>query len=356
MMTDSPSHSYMSEALELARFGRATVSPNPMVGCILVKKGRVIGRGWHQRAGEPHAEVYALREAGLQAIGATAYVTLEPCCHFGRTPPCTQALIEAGVKTVYAACLDPNPLVAGKGMQALEAAGIEVHVGPLELEARQLNEIFFHFIQTRRPFVIAKWAMSLDGLTVTHPEDSRQISGPQSQEHTQQIRQVVDAILVGSQTALRDNPQLTARTTDGGLALKQPLRLILCSQGGLPLDLKLLDGSLPGKTMVVTTKAAEASWCQALEKRKVEVLCLPADEKGQVSLQALLDWLGQNNLTSLLVEGGRRIHASFFEQGLVNKVQMYLAPLIIASLKQKKMLPSLEMGRLGHDYSFSVNL
>src|SRR5690349_18374770 len=161
-MTDSRSHTYMKQALELARLGRGTVSPNPMVGCVLVKEDRVIGQGWHQRAGEPHAEVYALREAGIAAQGSTAYVTLEPCCHFGRTPPCTQALIEAGVKTVYAACLDPNPLVAGKGMQILRAAGIKVHTGLLEQEAKRLNEIFFHYIQTRRPFVLTKWAMSLD--------------------------------------------------------------------------------------------------------------------------------------------------------------------------------------------------
>ncbi len=356
-MTDSRSQAYMAQALELAQKGRDTVSPNPMVGCLLVKKDQVIGQGWHRRAGEPHAEMMALREAGTAAIGATAYVTLEPCCHFGRTPPCIDALIQAGVTAVYLACLDPNPLVAGKGMQALQAAGLEVKAGLLEVEAKQLNEVFFHYIQKRRPFVLAKWAMSLDGRTTTHPDDSRQISCPESHQHTHHIRRQVDAILVGAQTAIHDNPQLTARAPPGEpVPVKQPLRIVLSSKGNLPLQLKLFDGSLPGKTLVATTAAADSVWCRALEDRQVEVLRLPHNEKGQVVLPALLDQLGQRAITSLLVEGGGCVHASFFEEGLVNKIQVYLAPVVIGSLKQKQFLSRVEVSQLGQDYAFSVNL
>lgn len=356
-MTESGSQVYMAQALELAQKGRYTVSPNPMVGCVLVKNDCVVGQGWHQRAGEAHAEVLALRDAGAAAKGATAYVTLEPCCHFGRTLPCTEALIQAGIKKIYMACFDPNPLVAGKGRQTLQAAGMEVKVGLLEAEAKQLNEIFFHYIQKQRPFVLAKWAMSLDGRTTTHPDDSRQISSPESQQHTHQLRQAVDAILIGSQTALLDNPQLTARVPQGEVQpAKQPLRIVLSSQGSLPLQLKLFDGSLPGKTLVAVTEAATTAWCQALREKGVEVLLLPQNEKGQVSLPALLEQLGQREISSLLVEGGKTVHASFFETGLVNKIQVYLAPTVIGSLRKKQFLSRIELAQLGQGYAFSVNL
>jgi len=356
MMTNTP-EAYMARALELARRGRNTVSPNPMVGCILVKDQQVLAQGWHQRAGEPHAEVLALRECGTAASGATAYVTLEPCCHVGRTPPCTEALIEAGVKTVYLACLDPNPLVAGKGKQALQAAGIEVKTGLLEAEAQQLNEIFFHYIQKRRPFVLAKWAMSLDGCTTTQPQDSRQISSPESQQHTHELRQQMDAILVGAQTALQDNPQLTARAPAGAATpVRQPLRVVLSSKGNLPLHLKLFSEDLPGNTLVATTTAADPRWCSALEKQQVEVLRFPPNAAGEVDLVALLDLLGQRAVTSLLVEGGRSVHARFFEQGLVNKLQVYMAPAVIASLPKKQFFTQVECQQFGQDFAFSVRL
>lgn len=356
-MTESTHQAYMAQALALAQKGRFTVSPNPMVACLLVNEGQLVGQGWHQRAGEPHAEILALREAGTKALGATAYVTLEPCCHQGRTPPCTEALIAAGVKEVYVACLDPNPLVSGKGVQALEEAGIQVKLGLFEAEAKQLNEVFFHYIKTRRPFVLAKWAMSLDGRTSTQPQDSRQISSPESHQHTHKIRQQVDAILVGSQTAIQDNPQLTARAMpDEAVSLRQPLRIVLASKGNLPLHLKLLDGSLPGKTLIATTEAADKAWCQILEGRKVEVLVLPQDGRGQVHLPTLLDRLGEKEITSILVEGGKTVHSSFFNEGLVNKIQVYLAPVIIGSLNKKQVLSKLNFNTLGQDFSFSADL
>lgn len=356
-MTDNLHQAYMAQALALAQKGRYTVSPNPMVACLLIKNNQVLAQGWHQRAGEPHAEVLALREAGASAQGATAYVTLEPCCHYGRTPPCTTTLIEAGIKKVYVACLDPNPLVSGKGVQALKAAGLQVETGLLEMEARQLNEVFFHYIKHQRPFVLAKWAMSLDGRTATQPQDSRQISGPESQQHTHQLRQQVDAILIGAQTAIQDDPQLTVRTQENeSVVLKQPLRIVLSSTGNLPLDLKLLNGSLPGKTMVVTTHASPENWRLALQAQQVEVLVLPQNEKGQVPLLALLHYLGSKEISSLLVEGGDTVHASFFNEGLVNKIQVYLAPAIIGSLKKKQFLHKINFKQLGQDFSFSADL
>ncbi len=354
-MTETSPQAYMAKALALAEKGRYTVSPNPMVACILVKNKQIVGQGFHQLAGEPHAEVLALREAGARAKGATAYVTLEPCCHVGRTPPCTRALIEAGIKTVYAACLDPNPVVAGQGLKALQAAGLEVKVGLLEAEATALNEIFFHYIKHKRPFVFAKWAMSLDGQTITQPEDSRQISCPEAHQHSHQLRRQVDAIIVGAQTALVDNPQLTVRIEETEIA-KQPLRIILSSQGSLPLHLQLFDGSLPGKTLVATTAQAEAATCRALEKQGVEVLVLPETEGGQVSLSALLAYLGQKEITSVLVEGGRILQASFFNEGLVNKIQVYVAATVIASLKKKQVLNKMHWRQLGHDLSISADL
>ncbi len=356
-MTEAKQQAYMAQALAEAQKGRFTVSPNPMVGCLLVKQDQVIASGWHQRAGGPHAEVLALREAGEAAQGATAFVTLEPCCHFGRTPPCTTALIEAGIKEVYLACLDPNPRVAGKGAQILRKAGIQVRSGVLEAEAKRLNEIFFHYIQNRRPFVLAKWAMSLDGQVSTQPGDAKQISCTESQLHTHQLRQQLDAILIGSHTAVQDNPQLTARNPEiEGFTNKQPLRIVLASQGGLPLDLKLFDSSLPGKTLVATTEAADSAWCQALLDKEVAVLCLPPNQNGQVSLTALLDHLGQSEVTSVLVEGGRAVHDSFFKEGLVNKVQVYLAPALIGSLAKKQFLSKLEWNSLGQDLFISADI
>lgn len=335
---------YMSLALLLAEKGRPTVSPNPMVGCVLTKENRIIGQGYHQRAGQPHAEINALQTVDTDPRGATAYVTLEPCCHHGRTPPCTDALIKAGIKKVYIACLDPNPLVAGKGVTALKNAGIEVEVGLCATQATQLNEIFFHYIQHKRPFVIAKWAMSLDGKTITHPHDTRQISNSVSQQHTHQLRQQVDAILVGANTACSDDPQLTSRCNNDE-AIKQPLRIVLTTRGELPLQLKLLNGSLPGNTLIVTTEK-QHSFPQT---KQIEVLVIPKNSQGKTDLHALLDELGQHEITSLLVEGGMTIHHSFFQANLVNKTHVYIAPVIIGTLEKKHPLPQVTPMQLGQD-------
>src|SRR3990167_880600 len=340
MHTDTHTY-YMALALQLAEQGRATVSPNPMVGCVIVKNSHIVGQGFHQCAGEPHAEVIALCAAGAESAGATVYVTLEPCCHYGRTPPCIQALITARVDKVYVACLDPNPLVAGKGVAALQAAGIAVEVGMGEQAAQRLNEVFFHYITYKRPFVIAKWAMSFDGKTVTNQQDSRYISHKDSLRHIHHLRQHVDAILIGAHTARQDNPQLTARFTADA---KQPLRIILSSHDDLPVDLKIFDAHLPGKTVIATTASKQESM------QHHEVIILPADNTGRVSLMHLLEELGKREITSLLVEGGMTVHASFFNANLVNKIHVYLAPVIIGALPVKQPVKNVHCEQVGRDF------
>jgi len=322
---------FMERALRLAERGRGRTSPNPMVGAVLVKGGAdgtsdVVGEGFHPQAGEPHAEIFALRHAGEQAWGATLYVNLEPCCHYGRTPPCTQALIAAGVTEVHLAMLDPNPRVAGRGQAELEAASIRTVLGEREAEARALNEVFIHWITTNRPFVIAKFAMSLDGKIATRTGDARWITGPAARRHVHQLRDQVDGILVGVETVIADDPQLTTRLDQADV--RHPLRVVLDSTGRIPPTARLLDPALPGQTVVATTEAMPLERRQALADGGVEALALPADD-GRVSLEALLAALGQREITSLLVEGGGTVLGSFFARGLVDKVLAFVAPVII---------------------------
>jgi len=343
---------YMQEAIKLAKQGRYTVAPNPMVGCVIVKDSQIIGRGWHERPGGPHAEVNALKEAKDNAQGSIVYVSLEPCSHYGRTPPCVEALIHAKVSEVHFPFIDPNPKVSGQGLSRLKSAGIKVIIGECEAEARKLNEIFLHYIKHKQPFVIAKWAISLDGKMVTQAFDNRQITGLEAQKHLHDIRQALSAILVGSTTALYDNPMLTSRLAH---AKNQPLRIILNASGNLPLHLKVFDQSLPGKTLVATTKQAPKIWCEELLKRGVEVLTLPT-HNNKIDLLALLDELGRREISSLLVEGGQSVLNSFFSQGLVNQVYAYLAPCIISELPNKLKLAWQNIEQCGEDYFFSASL
>lgn len=352
IMHDRHSH-YMQQALALAERGRLTVSPNPMVGCVIVNNDEVVGHGYHQRAGEAHAEVIALQAAGEKARGATMYVTLEPCAHTGKTPPCTQALIDAGIAHVYVACLDPNPLVAGKGIKTLRANGITVDVGLYGKEAIALNAIFFHYIFNRRPFVIAKWAMSLDGKTITHPLADRKISSPESHQNAHQLRLQVDAILVGAKTARQDNPQLNVRSIEN-IYDRQPLRIILSSDGNLPLDLHVLTDDAPHKTMIVVvnnTNEALQSLCTA---RGIEILSCKANAQGQIDLPTLLNLLGARGITSLLVEGGMTIHQQFFSEKLVNQVCVYLAPVILGESIEGQYLTQLTNEPIAQDHFFKA--
>jgi diaminohydroxyphosphoribosylaminopyrimidine deaminase/5-amino-6-(5-phosphoribosylamino)uracil reductase len=318
---------YMQRALALAGRALGQVSPNPAVGTVLVRDGRVVGEGFTRPPGGPHAEVVALEQAGEAARGSTLYVSLEPCCHVGRTPPCTEALIAAGVAEVHMAMLDPDANVNGRGRKALEAAGIAVQVGEREEEARRLNEAYIKHRTTGLPFVIAKFAASLDGRIAAASGDSRWISGPQSLEWAHEQRTTVDAIMVGANTILVDNPQLTARP-GGRESERQPLRVVVDSAGRTPANARVLQG--PGRALIATSGRSEPSWRQALEAAGAEVLVLLGDGDS-LDLEALLKALAERGVLSLLVEGGGILLGSVFDQGLVDKVQAIIAPMIIGA-------------------------
>jgi diaminohydroxyphosphoribosylaminopyrimidine deaminase/5-amino-6-(5-phosphoribosylamino)uracil reductase len=318
---------YMQRALALAGQALGRVSPNPAVGAVLVRDGRVVGEGFTQPPGGPHAEVVALEQAGEAARGSTLYASLEPCCHQGHTPPCTKAIIAAGVAEVHMAILDPDPNVSGRGRKELEAAGIAVQVGECEQEARRLNEAYVKHRTTGLPFVIAKFAASLDGRIAAASGDSRWISGPQSRQWAHEQRAKLDAIMVGVNTILVDNPQLTARP-GGQESERQPLRVVADSQGRTPASARVLQG--PGGALIATSDRSEPSWRQAMEATGAEVLVLPRDGDS-LDLAALLKALAERGVLSLLVEGGGILLGSLFDQGLVDKVQAIIAPLIIGA-------------------------
>ncbi|MDK2888394.1 MAG: diaminohydroxyphosphoribosylaminopyrimidine deaminase [Thermoanaerobacter sp.] len=316
----------MRMALDLAKKAMGRTSPNPMVGAVLVKDGQVVGRGYHARAGTPHAEIHALREAGERAEGATLYVTLEPCCHQGRTGPCTEAILAAGVKRVVTAMVDPNPLVAGRGVERLRQAGVEVTVGVLEEEARRLNEVFVKYITTRSPFVVLKAAMSLDGKIATRTGESRWITGSQARLAVHYLRDRYDAILVGINTVLKDNPSLTTRLPDR--EGRDPVRVIVDSLARTPPGARVITQESPAPTIVAVTEKAPEENRRRLEDAGARVLVVPGPGPG-VDLVALMKELARREITSVLVEGGSRIHASFLESRLVDKVIWFIAPLII---------------------------
>jgi len=318
-----------ARALELARSVLGRTRPNPAVGAVLVRDDTVVGEGATQPAGGPHAEIIALGTAGERARGATLYVTLEPCCHHGRTPPCTDAIRAAGVAEVRYAIGDPNPQVAGRGDCLLRSAGVRVIPGRgwWAQEARRLNEAFFHWVRTGRPFVVAKWAMSLDGRIATHSGDSRWITGEEARHRVHQVRNVTDAILIGSGTALADDPVLTTRLKTG--EVRHPLRIVLDARGRLPVTARLVAGGLPGRTLVATTASSPPTWRAELAAGGVEVLVLPAGTGRGVALVSLLDLLGQRDITSMLVEGGATVLGAFVEAGLVDKYLVFVAPVVI---------------------------
>ncbi|MDE3094859.1 MAG: bifunctional diaminohydroxyphosphoribosylaminopyrimidine deaminase/5-amino-6-(5-phosphoribosylamino)uracil reductase RibD [Chloroflexota bacterium] len=320
----------MRRALELAASVLGSTSPNPSVGCVLVREGRVVGEGATQPPGQAHAEVVALRAAGDAARGAVAYVTLEPHAHTGRTPPCTDALIAAGVRAVHAATLDPNPLVAGRGVDALRAAGIEVTVGDGEAESRRLLEGYVKYCATGLPFVVAKFAATLDGKIAASSGDSRWVAGEAARAWAHEFRTRVDAILCGVNNVLLDDPRLTARP-GGVAAARQPLRVVADSRGRTPLDAKVL--SPGGATLIATTGASPPDWRAAVERAGAEALVLPPDARGRVDLAALLRALGERGVLTLLVEGGGVLHASLFAAGLADKVHAIIAPKIVGGMR-----------------------
>lgn len=325
---------FMECALSLAGLALGYTSPNPAVGAVVVRDGVVAGLGHTQPPGLEHAEIMALRQAGQRAKGATMYVTLEPCSHHGRTPPCTQAIIDAGVSEVHVALIDPNPVVSGRGLKTLKAAGIKIFVGQYEERAREINEGYIKYITTGIPFVIAKFAMSLDGKIATKTGDSKWISSDESLKFVHYMRHIVDAIMVGANTVVTDDPQLSARGCSGrgGKTKLQPLRVIVDGRGRTPVSARVFNE--PGKTVVAVAKSFSAKAATKFKKTGAEIVELPA-EKGVIDLKELLAVLGKREVTSVMVEGGSGLFGSLFDGGLVDKVLAFVSPLIIGGDEAK---------------------
>ena len=322
--------SYMREALDLARQGRGLASPNPLVGAVLVREGEVVGRGFHTYAGLHHAEIIALAQAGEKARGATLYLNLEPCSHFGRTPPCVDALIQAGVARVVAPLEDPNPLVAGQGFRRLREAGVEVEPAPdFAAAAGKLNEPFLHFMRTGRPLVTLKTAITLDG-KISAPDDNRGwITSERARAHVQELRHDHDAILTGIGTVLADDCLLTDRT--GYPRCRPLLRIVMDSQLRLPLDSKMAR-SAAGDLLVVATSAASAERRKALEARGIRLLVFDGPG-GRADLASVIEWLGRERYLSLMIEAGSKINWTALETGCVDRIFFYYGPKILGGLE-----------------------
>ncbi len=349
---------YMRLALELARRGRGWTSPNPMVGAVIVKDGRIIGRGWHERCGQPHAERNALASCAEDPRGAVMYVTLEPCCHHGRQPPCTDAILEAGIRRVSVGSGDPNPLVAGKGIGILRDHGVEVVEDVLREECDKLNEIFFHYIQTKRPFVVMKYAMTMDGKIAAYTGASKWVTGEEARAHVQEQRHRCAAIMVGVGTVLADDPLLTCRLEGG----RDPARVICDTHLRTPLTAQVVTTAKEVPTIVATC-------CMDQERRRAyqdagcRVLSV-AERDGHVDLWELMERLGREELDSVLLEGGGTLNWAALECGVVQKVQAYIAPKLFGGREAKTPVEGLgvpspesafrlkntEITRLGEDF------
>jgi diaminohydroxyphosphoribosylaminopyrimidine deaminase/5-amino-6-(5-phosphoribosylamino)uracil reductase len=317
---------YMKLALDLAKQGIGYTSPNPMVGAVVVQDGRVVGKGWHQYPGGPHAEVYALDDAGQRAKGADLYVTLEPCNHHGKTPPCTEKIIASGIRRVIMAMADPNPDVAGGGARRLKEAGMDVVSGICEKEARRLVECFTKYVTTRRPFVILKIAATLDGRTATRTGDSKWVTGEASRKYVHELRHAVDAILVGINTVKADDPRLTTRLE--GKKGKDPKRIILDTHLSIPEGAKVLHNVSPSDTIIITGNSAPLEKRRCLETAGVQIVAAKTEDN-LIDLKDLMDRLGRIQVTSLLIEGGSRVAASAIQAGIVDKICFFYAPKIL---------------------------
>jgi diaminohydroxyphosphoribosylaminopyrimidine deaminase / 5-amino-6-(5-phosphoribosylamino)uracil reductase len=319
---------FMEQAISLAKLAQGSVAPNPAVGAVLVKDGVVVAKGFTQPPGGQHAEIVAIEQAGADAAGSTLYVTLEPCCHFGRTPPCTRAIVAAGIANVHAAIIDPNPAVAGKGVKELEDSGIKVTLGEHEDQAHQINEAYAKYITTGMPFITVKFAMSLDGKIATRTGDSKWISNAESRQFAHSLRHTSDAIMAGVNTVLADDPHLTTRSGGGrgGTTKKQPVRIIIDGKGRTPQGARIFHET--GKTILVLGRPAVAGEKEAFSKLGAEIVEMPSIN-GIIDLKPVLKMLAEREITSVLVEGGGILVGSLFDQGLVDRVFAFISPVII---------------------------
>ena len=312
---------WMQQALALATRGAGRVSPNPLVGAVLVRNGEIIGQGWHEQCGGPHAERNAIRSCSGSPAGATLYVNLEPCCHHGRTPPCTDAILEAGITRVVVGSSDPNPLVAGRGIELLRQAGVRVDTGLLQTECDILNAPFFHYIRTHTPFVVLKYAMTLDGKLATRTGASRWITGEEARRQVHRDRNRYTAIMVGAGTVLADDPLLTCRI-DGG---RNPIRILCDGSLRIPTGSQVISTAAEVRTLIATC-VTEESRLAPYRKAGCEILPVERDSNGHLSLPALMQALGQREIDSILLEGGTALQGAMLDAGLVHRVQCYLAP------------------------------
>ncbi|HEU4792358.1 MAG TPA: bifunctional diaminohydroxyphosphoribosylaminopyrimidine deaminase/5-amino-6-(5-phosphoribosylamino)uracil reductase RibD [Nitrolancea sp.] len=363
---------WMNRALAVASRARGRTAPNPPVGAVLVRDGVVVGEGWTERPGERHAEIMALDQAGPQARGATLYVTLEPCAHFGRTPPCTDALVDAGITRAVISVRDPYPQVDGRGIAHLSRNGIRVDLGLGAREAARINAGFFKRIRTGLPEVTAKFAMSLDGKIATHTGHARWITGPEARREAHRLRDTHDAILVGLGTVLADDPRLTTRLPEAEAGVggpSHPLRVVVDSRARIPLTSAMLQPGMPGETLVVTTDHAPFRAACALQAAGAEVMVLPPRD-GRVDLTVLLQELGRRGINRVLVEGGGALLGSFFSAGLLDRVVAFIAPVIIGgdgapapiggdgvdTMDDALRLGNVEVRRFGQDLAISGTL
>lgn len=319
---------YMRMAVDIARKGMGHTSPNPMVGCVVVKNGQIITEGYHERYGEFHAERNALTRCDEDLTGAKMYVTLEPCCHHGNTPPCTDIIIERGIGKVYVGSMDPNPKVAGKGVQILRDHGIEVETGILEEECLALNEIFFHYITTNMPYVVMKYAMTMDGKIATHTGDSKWVTGEEARYHVHELRKKYSAIMVGIGTVLADDPMLNCRNEDG----VDPVRIICDSNLRIPLECQLVKTAKDIPTIVCYANGDEDKMA-ALSEAGVELI--RSEKDGEVDFITLLKELGARKIDSVLIEGGGTLHGTVLKSGIVQKIYCYVAPKLVGGKEAK---------------------
>jgi len=338
---------FMQRALQLARKGMGSTSPNPMVGAVLVYQGKIVGEGYHKRAGSPHAEVEALKDAKSNTKGTTLYVNLEPCSHYGKTPPCTRAIIDAGIGRVVIAMEDPNPRVCGEGIRSLRESGIEVTIGVLREQALRLNEVFIKYITQKRPFVTAKIAQSVDGKIALSSGDSKWITGPEARKRGHQFRSIYDSIMVGIGTVIADDPKLTARVPD---KIKDPIKIIIDSTARLPPGSNVLKPN--GNVILATAKDPDPRRLQTLEAMGVKII--ETSDKGKVNLEELLIKLGELEISSILVEGGPKVLTSLLEKHLIDKLMVFISPKIVGG-DGKSALDYLYIDEMQDIYSFHIS-
>ena len=339
IMDNTFDEKYMKRAIELAKKGVGAVNPNPLVGAVIVKDGKIIGEGYHTRYGCLHAEREAIRSLKESAEGASIYVTLEPCCHTGKQPPCTEAIVESGITRVYVGSDDPNPLVAGKGTAYLKEHGVEVVTGVLKEECDAINRVFFHYITTGRPYIVFKYAMSADGKIATSAGESRWISCEESRKRVQEMRRELTGIMVGSGTVLADNPMLNYRGgTDKSGVSRQPVRIVCDSRLRIPEDSKLVRTAAEQKTIVCCSSESgvDTAKIKRLEAAGVELLDLPVDSgTGSINLSTMLDRLGEKKIDGILLEGGGGLADSFVRAGLIDEIRAFIAPKLIGGKEAK---------------------